>query len=167
VPTPPVTIRPATNDDAEAMLALSLAAIDESATGDYEDHQLAAWRGRRTLEGHQRMVADTTAFVAVIDRRVAGFATVALGPVGALVAGEVDQLYVDPSFGGRGVARALLAAVATAATAAGIQELVTHASWRAAPVFERLGYRREQVETVHIDGIPITRVLMRAPTTTE
>jgi putative acetyltransferase len=105
------------------------------------------------------------AFVAVVDGRPAGFATVALRPVAALVAGEVDQLYVDPSCGGRGVARALLTAVATAAREAGLTDLVTHASWRAAPVFELLGYRRVEVETLELEGVPITRVLMRCSTT--
>ena len=161
-----VAIRRATPDDAEAMCALSVSAIRESAAEHYEARQLAAWGARRTLEGHRRMITDTAAFVAVVEDRVVGFATVALAPVGGLVRGEVDQLFVDPSSGGRGVARALLTAVATAAGQAGLAELVTHASWRAAPVFERLGYRREAVETVALDGVEITRVLMRCPTTT-
>ena len=148
------------------MYALSVSAIRESAAEHYEARQLAAWEARRTLEGHRRMIADTAAFVAVVDGRMIGFATVALAPVGALVAGEVDQLFVDPSYGGRGVARALLEAVATAARQAGLAELVTHASWRAAPVFDRLGYRREEVETVHLDGVAISRVRMRCSTTT-
>jgi putative acetyltransferase len=163
----PLTIRRATDDDAAAMHTLSLAAIHESASEHYEHRQLAAWAARRTLEGHRRMVADTAAFVAVADGQVVGFTTVALDPVGALVAGEVDQLFVHPSSGGRGVARALLTAVATAAREAGLEELLTHASWRAAPVFESLGYRREQVETVHLDGVPISRVRMRCPMTRE
>lgn len=148
------------------MHALSLSAIHRSAAEHYEDRQLSAWAARRTVEAHRGMIADTTALVAVVGGQVVGFATVALEPVGALVAGEVDQLFVDPSFGGRGVARALLTAVAAAAREAGLAELVTHASWRAAPVFERLGYLREQEETVHLDGVPITRVRMRAATTT-
>ncbi len=164
--TAPATIRRAAADDAAAMHALSVAAIRESAAEHYEERQLAAWAARRTLDGHRRMVADTAAFVAVVEDRVIGFATVALDPVGTLVAGEVDQLFVHPSYGGRGAARALLSAVATAAREAGLAELVTHASWRAAPVFERLGYRRERVETVHLAGIRMTRVLMRGPTTT-
>jgi putative acetyltransferase len=143
------------------MHALSLSAIRESAAEHYEEHQLAAWAARRTLEAHRRMVVETTAFVAVVEDQVVGFATVALEPVGALVAGEVDQLFVHPSSGGGGVARALLTEVATAARGAGLTGLVTHASWRAAPVFERLGYRRELVETVHLDGVAISRVLMR------
>jgi putative acetyltransferase len=56
--------------------------------------------------------------------------------------------------------------VATAAREAGLTDLVTHASWRAAPVFERLGYRRVEVETLDLDGVPISRVLMRCSTTT-
>jgi len=47
------------------------------------------------------------------------------------------------------------------AVAAGLTELVTHASWRAVPVFEALGYRRAGIETVDVDGVTLTRALMR------
>ena len=157
-----MTVRRAGEDDAAALLALSLAAIRMSAAEHYEERQLDAWAARRTLEGHRRMVADTAVFVAGVGHEVAGFASIALQPVGSLAAGEVDQLFVHPAFGGRGVARALLVAVASAARDEGLTELVTHASWRAAPVFERLGYDRVEVETVQLDGVPITRVLMRS-----
>ncbi len=161
----PVTVRRATDDDAGAMHDASVAAIRRSAADHYDERQLDVWSARRTLEGHRRMIADTAAFVAVVDGQVAGFASVALRPVGALVTGEVDQLFVHPAHGGRGIARLLLKAVETAAREAGLAELVTHASWRAAPVFERLGYRRVEIETVHLDGVAFTRVLMCRPTT--
>ncbi|WP_170323515.1 GNAT family N-acetyltransferase [Cryptosporangium phraense] len=92
---------------------------------------------------------------------LAGFVSVALEPWGALERGEVDQLFVDPAFGGRGVGAGLLAAVDEVASEAGIDTLVTHASWRAAPVFVRCGYVREAVESVAIDGETLTRVRMR------
>jgi putative acetyltransferase len=156
-----VLVRRATVEDAAAMCAVSLAAIQHSAAAHYSPDQLTAWSGRRSVEGHRRMVEETTAFVAVVGGELAGFATVAPASVGALQAGEVDQLFVAPAYGGRGVARGLLAAVEELAREAGLKELVTHASWRAAPVFERSGYRRVEEEAVDLDGVRITRVRMR------
>ena len=161
----PVVVRRAVADDAPALYRLSVAAIRQSAAGHYGTAQLEAWAARRTPDAHRRMVEETATFVAVCGPEVAGFASVALEPVGSFVRGEVDQLFVDPRYGGRGVARLLLDAVAGAAAGAGLDELVTHASWRAAPVFERLGYRRVAVETVQLDGVKLTRVLMRRAVT--
>lgn len=156
-----IQVRRASVEDAAGMYSVSLAAIRESASSHYSPDQLGAWSRRRSLEGHRRMVQDTTAFVAVVGAELAGFATVALRPIGSLQAGEVDQLFVAPAHGGRGVAARLLAAVEAVAREAGLAELVTHASWRAAPVFERSGYRRVEEEAVDVDGVRITRLRMR------
>jgi putative acetyltransferase len=162
-PEEPVTVRRAGEDDAAALLQLSLDAIRGSAAGHYEQRQLTAWAARRSLAGHRWLIAETVTFVALVGPTVAGFAGVALRPVGALQAGEVDQLFVSPRHGGRGIARRLLDAVAAAGAEAGLEELVTHASWRAVPVFERLGYRRVEVEHVRLGDVELTRVLMRRP----
>jgi putative acetyltransferase len=156
-----VVVRPAREGDADALYRLGLAAIEHSAAGHYDQRQRAAWAGRRTAAGHARMIRETTTLVAVVGGDPAGFASVALRAVGGLRPGEVDQLFVDPRHGGRGIARSLLDAVAEAAASAGLTELVTHASWRAVPVFEALGYRRVEVETVELDGVSLTRALMR------
>ena len=158
-----VVVRPARDEDATALYELSVAAIDESAAAHHDDRQRAAWAARRSPEGHRWMIRETTVAVAVAGGEVAGFASVALRPVGHLQAGEVDQLFVDPRAGGRGVARLLLGAVSRAAADAGLPELLTHASWRAKPVFEALGYRQAAVETVDVDGVQLTRSLMRRP----
>ncbi len=156
-----MVVRRARIGDADALYALSLDAIRRSAATHYDERQREAWVARRTPEGHRRLVTATTTFVAAAGEDVAGFASVALHPVGALQEGEVDQLFVDPRHGGRGVALLLLDAVATAAAGAGLAELVTHASWRAVPVFERAGFRQVAEETVDLDGVALTRVLMR------
>ncbi|MFI6450937.1 GNAT family N-acetyltransferase [Streptosporangium amethystogenes] len=161
VPAP--TVRRAVLQDANHLYELSLRAIEESAAVHYTAQQLAAWSRRRSLDGHVRMIAQTETFVALAEGQVAGFANVALRPVGQLHRGEVDQLFVSPGHGGRGVARLLLTAVESAARADEVEELLTHASWRAVPVFERLGYRRIEVETVHLDDQTLTRVRMHKP----
>jgi putative acetyltransferase len=157
----PIVIRRGRDEDADALHRLSLAAIAGSAAAHYDERQRAAWSARRTPAGHRRMLRETTTFVALAGTAIAGFSSVALRPVAGLHAGEVDQLFVDPRHGGRGVARLLLEAVEAAAVQAGIRELSTHASWRAVPVFEALGYRRCGTETVDVAGVTLTRVQMR------
>ncbi|MGY1649633.1 GNAT family N-acetyltransferase [Geodermatophilus sp. SYSU D01119] len=155
-----VVVRPATADDAPRLAEVSRAAIEESAAGHYTAAQLAAWAARRTVAAHRRYVEVTAVVVAEAGGEVAGFASVALTAVDGLVPGEVDQLFVDPSAGGRGVARALLGAVEARARGAGLAALRTHASWRAAPVFERVGFRQVAVESVTVDGEELTRARM-------
>ena len=158
-----VRVRRAGEADAVGLYELSLSAIRVSAAHHYSEEQLRAWAGRRNVQGHTRMIRDTEVFVAEVDGSVAGFCSVALHAVGSLEAGEVDQLFVHPECGARGVARALLATVAARAREAGLSALHTHASWRAEPVFERMGYRRVEVESVDVDGVVLTRVRMRMP----
>jgi putative acetyltransferase len=158
-----VTVRPAVVGDSAELYALSEEAILRSATEHYTDQQLRAWAGRRSVQGHVRMIERTAAFVATEQDRIVGFATVALDDGHGLVPGEVDQLFVRPDAGGRGVARLLLSTVERTARAAGLTELVTHASWRAVPVFRRYGFEPVEVETVAVGDQELTRALMRKP----
>ena len=156
----PVTVRPARVEDAAVLHRISVAAIHGSAAGHYDQQQRDAWAGRRSEEGHRRLVEETRTLVAMVGDSVAGFVSVALQPTGQLRAGEVDQLFVDPGHGGRGIARRLLAAVDEVARAAGLPQPEAHASWRAAAVFERSGDARGEVETVDVQGVTLTRVAM-------
>ena len=156
-----VTVRAAVPQDAAELHTLSEEAILTSAAEHYSEEQLRAWADRRSVEGHARMIERTTAFVATGEDRIAGFATIALVAGHGLAAGEIDQLFVHPAFGGRGVARLLLSTVERAAREAGLTQLVTHASWRAVPVFQRLGFVPIEVETVSAGDQELTRALMR------
>jgi putative acetyltransferase len=156
-----VNVRPAVVGDAAELHALSEAAILESAAEHYSEQQLRAWVGRRSVQGHARMIERTAAYVAVDQDRIAGFATVSLDGAHGLTPGEVDQLFVRPESGGRGVARLLLSEVERAAREAGLAELVTHASWRAVPVFQRHGFVPIAVETVSVGDQELTRARMR------
>lgn len=156
-----MTVRAATVEDAAELHALAEAAILQSAAEHYTEEQLRAWAERRSVQGHVRMIERTTGFVATDADRIVGFATIALAREHGLAAGEVDQLFVHPDAGGRGVARLLLVTVERAAREAGLTELVTHASWRAVPVFQRYGFVPTQVETVSAGDQELTRALMR------
>ncbi|WP_369140915.1 GNAT family N-acetyltransferase [Modestobacter versicolor] len=159
-----LTVRPAMPADAAALCELSTAAIRQAAAAHYSEPQLAAWAATRSVAGHRDLIERTDVFVAVdAAGDVAGFGSVALTPSGALQRGEVDQLFVGPRHGGRGVARLLLRTIEAAALAAGVRTLVTHASWRAVPVFERCGFSEVEVETVHLADQVLTRALMRKP----
>lgn len=147
--------------DAPALATLSRAAITVSAATHYTTSQLAAWARRRTVTAHERMITETHVIVAETDTGIAGFASVALHPIGSLVAGEVDQLFVHPTYTGHGVAGLLLEAIETRAREAGLDRLVTHASLRAAAIFARAGYQTEYEETVRLDDEVLARFLMR------
>jgi putative acetyltransferase len=152
--------RPARPDEAQALHDLSVAAIRRSAAGYYTAAQLEAWVSRRSVEGHRWLIENALTVVGLVAGRPAGFVTVALEAVGDLEPGEVDQLFVHPDHAGRGVARLLLAQADSAARAAGLRELVTHASHRARPVFEADGWRRRETETVTVGAQELTRTRM-------
>jgi putative acetyltransferase len=109
-------------------------AIRGSTGGLYSAAQIDAWASPVNITATAAMIEDTITIVALVDGRVAGFAS--------LVAAEavVDMLYVDPDVAGRGVARALCDAVEAEAAACGLHQLTTTASLRAAPPFARFGY---------------------------
>jgi len=156
-----IVVRRAVPTDAPGLWALSRAAILTSAAEHYTEAQLQSWAGRPTLERHRLMIESTTVLVAELDGRIAGFTNLVVDD-GAIVSdGEVDQLFVEPNAGGRGVARALLEAIAEEGLTEGLSELNARASWRAVGVFERLGYQRVTVEHVEFDGEVYGRVHVR------
>lgn len=125
-------VRPAAIEDADAILAARRRAIRGSPAGLYAADELEAWARGGSADAIRRRIETTAAFVAVVGTRVVGWA--------ALDGDEVDQLYVDPDHGGRGVARRLYAAIEVLAEARGAQQLTAIASLRAIPVFQRFGF---------------------------
>lgn len=133
---PETVLRPYRSpDDAAATLATFRTAVRVTAAELYTPEQIAAWLGPDDVDlaawDARRRAAWTV--VAEVDGRVVGFSDL-------LPDGLVDMLFVHPDVGGRGVARALLTAVEDEARARGLTGLRTHASRRARPVFERLGW---------------------------
>jgi len=131
-------------------------AIRESAASFYSSTQIETWASAWGAGGIERELLSAVAFVAETDGLVVGFAR--------LDDADVDQLYVRPSQGGQGVARALYTAVEAAARQGGIPRLTAVASLRAAPVFERFGFTRddevrEELNGVFFDAVLVSKVL--------
>jgi putative acetyltransferase len=152
-----LVVRPGVPEEAGALHELSLQAIHTSAAEHYSTAELAAWASRRSPEGHRRMLEQTYLLVAEVDGRTAGFANLEV----EAGTGVVDQLFVSPLSGGRGVGRALLDALEDHAVSQGLSHLDSHASKRAVGVFERCGFRRLETERVTIDGEVLERYLVR------
>lgn len=128
-------IRPYRVGDADAIAAITLAAIRVTALAAYSAEQVAAWSARfspaRVLEwaeqGHHILVAVDAADHPIAYTMLEG-------------SGHLDMLYCHPEHGGKGLARALLAEAEVAALSRGVTRLFTEASEIARPVFERAGY---------------------------
>ena len=129
-------VRRATVDDGRAIAVLKASAIRVSAAGYYPASALEAWASSVRVEAIERAVATTTAYLAVTDHGIVGYCN--------LMGDEVDQLYVRPDHGGRGVARLLYEHVEAAAVDRGIERLPATASLRSAPVFLRFGFEEDE-----------------------
>jgi putative acetyltransferase len=105
---------------------------------------------------------------AVLARAGDGRVTlVAVGEDGAVAGyadleadGHVDHLYVHPDAAGRGVASALLDALAARARTRGIRRLYVEASETARPVFERKGFAIRHRRAFSVRGVPIHNYAM-------
>lgn len=128
-------IRPYRAEDAEALAALTLAAIRETGARAYSPAQVAAWAARfsaaRVLEWAER--GDTILVAAAPDDAPLAY-SVLEGD------GHLEMLYCHPAHTGKGLALALLAAAEAAARAQGVSRLFAEASELARPVFARAGY---------------------------
>ncbi|WP_082574414.1 MULTISPECIES: GNAT family N-acetyltransferase [unclassified Nocardioides] len=89
-----LSLRPATEADADAVVAVHLASRAAAAMppGVHAEHEVRAWLGAR--------VAEDEVWVAEADGRVVAYAR--------LTPTWLDDLYVDPAYAGRGVGSALL-----------------------------------------------------------
>ena len=129
-------MRPYRSGDAEAIAALTLAAIRTSAPRAYSPAPVAAWAERYSVEGLLEAATRGDAIPVTVDEadRPLAYAVLAAD-------GHLAMLYCHPDHAGRGLGRALLAEADQAARAGGIARLFTEASELARPVFARAGYR--------------------------
>lgn len=137
-------VREAHEHEAAQIFMVTDRAIRRSAAGYYDSPALDAWASGGSEEGVRRTIRRAHVVVGVIDGAVVGWS--------ALIGEEVDQLYVDPDRGGRGVARQLYEAIERTARTGGLKRLTAIASLRAAPAFERFGFTERQRLNWHFNG---------------
>jgi putative acetyltransferase len=129
------TIRAFARADAEAIAALTLAAIRQTALRAYSPEQVAAWSARyspaRLLESATR--GDVILVAADAYDRPAAYTVLEAD-------GHLDMLFCHPDHTARGLGIRLLTEAEIAARALGAERLYTEASELARPVFARAGY---------------------------
>ncbi|MGE0714630.1 MAG: GNAT family N-acetyltransferase [Alphaproteobacteria bacterium] len=144
---PILTIRPYVDADTDAVMTIFRSAVRQTARRDYSLEQVTAWApDDADRAGWAQRSAARGTWIATVGGTPAGFSD--LGPDG-----YVDMLFVHPDFGGRGVARALLAHVEGLARARGLALMYTDGSLTARPVFERAGFLVIQAQDVVKRGI--------------
>lgn len=147
-----IIIRPYRQEDLDATIEIFLRAIRDTASADYSSLQVDAWAQADRRTWAERRLRQAT-WLAFLDSEPAGFAELA-------AAGHIDMLFVSPSFGGRGVASALLRTVEGVALGQGARRLTTDASITARPFFEACGFQVVAVQSVVRRGQRLTNFRM-------
>jgi len=152
-----ISIRDYVPDDLDALIAVFRGSVRAVARRDYSHDQVMAWAPDEIDRDHwAAQGAGTATFVAVIDGRPVGFADLEAD-------GHIDMLYVDAGHQRRGVARALIGAVETAARGRRLARLHVEASLTARGFFARHGFRVVAPQTVVVRGQEFVNVRMEKP----
>ncbi len=129
--------------DLHALADLFYASVRQVACSAYDDVQIDAWAPLPPdYQGWQARFESCPPFVAEVDGRIAGFAS--LEP-----SGYIDWLYTHPDFQRQGVASALYQRLEQLAREWGLKRLQVDASHLARPFFKRRGFlvlNRNEVE---------------------
>lgn len=129
------TIRAFAPADAEAIAALTLAAIRQTALRAYSSEQVAAWSARYSPARLGESAARGDVILVAVDALEQPAAYTVLE-----ADGHLDMLFCHPDHTGHGLGLRLLSAAEVAARALGAERLYTEASELARPVFARAGY---------------------------
>lgn len=151
-------LRSAREADVEQILLVHVAAIIAHGPTAYTDRQVAAWAAK--TEGVDRYVnaiegPSSTLVVADADGRVVGFGLLDCD------GGEVEAVFVDPEWAGRGIGSSLLDDLERRLDALGFDEARLRAVRNAVGFYERKGYDRvEEVTTETTAGVEMQSVWM-------
>jgi putative acetyltransferase len=148
-----VRIREATAADVPALAALYADAVHSAGPAHYDTTQVEAWAAFADEERFRRFVLDPLTLVVEDESGITGFA-------GLAADGHVTALYVRSDRMRRGIGSALMRAVIERAEAQGIVRLYTEASAFSRAVFERFGFRLDEVEVVERRGATFERYRM-------
>lgn len=147
-------IRPFRPADAEALAALTVAAIRSVGSQRYGQAQVDAWAARHSDPQRflDRDAAGHLIYVAA-DAQDEPAAYALLEPADECGGGHLDMLYCHPDHTRKGLADELLAHAEQQARAGGISYLFTEASELARSPFERAGYEVTSRRDFTIKGV--------------
>ncbi len=128
-----VVHRPATLDDAAALLDLRRRSILELASRGLPAGEAESWAAKLTLAGMERKLRELEIWVAELDGVVAAW--------GAIRGDILEGLYIAPQFAGRGVASGMLTRLEGLMIARGFAAVHAEASSNAKAFYLRRGYR--------------------------
>src|SRR3954465_14711742 len=155
---PLVSMRAVRFEDVAEMLRMMERAIEQGCREHYSEAQRQAVYMGDASTLFVEALGPVETIVAEIAGRIAGMAQV------DLQGGGLRALFVDAAFQGRGVGRALLAAVEARARAAGCTRLGGAMSLNAVPFYPRAGFRPmgepERLRSAEV-WVPVLR--MRKP----
>ena len=148
-------LRQARGDEIPALWKLRTNAVAHACAAHYAPEVLAAWLASPAPASLHQLVARGGGTVVTEDGQLLGYAVLDAD------SGEVEAVFVDPAWHGRGIGRILLDALEADARAAGIEHLFLSASLNAVPFYERAGFIAVREELYpHRSGIGIPSVFM-------
>ena len=141
-PAPSAIVRPARLADALAIAVVHHTAVHQLAAGFYPGDVLLHWSPPVALARAERLYRETQedgglTFVAEENGEIIGFGIV------MPEAGEISACYVAPDASRKGIGRALLSAMESAISAAGVHEIHVRASLNAKSFYSAFGYRAQ------------------------
>ncbi|AMS14235.1 MULTISPECIES: GNAT family N-acetyltransferase [Pseudomonas] len=135
-------IRKAHGDDAQRVFVIRNQAINHQCSGHYPAADLQVWTAG-SLGDYFVEVLEKTGHVAVIDGQIA--ASGMLDPE----SGQVDAVFVDPAYMGRGIGRQMMDYLEQLALQAGLPHLILDSTLNAADFYRHCGFVGEQVAQYH------------------
>jgi len=127
-----ITIRPAHEDDADAISGVILRALRETNAKDYADEIIARIGRSFSPEAVRELIAKRTVFVALDGNRVVGTAS--------LDGSVVRTVFVAPDVHARGIGKLLMGEVERTARGRNIQALTVPSSITAESFYAKLGF---------------------------
>ncbi|MGP8214458.1 MAG: GNAT family N-acetyltransferase [Bacteroidia bacterium] len=147
-------IRRATIADMDEIARLyrdTIIAIDAK---DYSKEQIEAWVSTYDYqEGWVRRLEEQYFYVAVIDHKIVGFASMDKF-------GYLDLLYIHKDYQGQGIATKLEAKLEEVAKETELNEITVQSSIGSKPFFEHRGYKVTGEKHKLVKNIPFTNTVM-------
>ena len=148
--------RLATADDLPALAELYAYTVRKMGPALYTEDQVRVWSASPAdAERFRRFVLNAHTLVAMVED-----SAYPVGFAGLEPHGRIASLYVHADYCRRGIGSNLLAALLEKAQADGLTHLRTEASKFSRPVFERFGFKLDEVERGMHNGVPFMRFLM-------